>query len=131
MDKWRYDIISIELVDIIRVFITGGLICVAGQLLLDITQLTAPRILVLFTVAGGILAAFGIYEPFAEFAKSGATVPITGFGYNLVKGAVTEVEKNGLIGAFTGGLKRTSAGITAALTVGYFIALCSKPRPKQ
>ena len=121
----------IEFMDIIRVFIIGGLICVAGQILLDTTQLTAPRILVLFAVAGGILAAFGIYEPFAEFAKSGATVPITGFGYNLIKGAILEVQKNGLIGAFTGGLKQTAAGITAALTVGYFIALLAKPRSKQ
>ena len=121
----------IELMDIIRVFVIGGLICVAGQILLDTTQLTAPRILVLFVTTGGLLAAFGIYEPFAEYAKSGATVPITGFGYNLVKGAILEVQKNGLIGAFTGGLKQTAAGITAALTVGYFIALCSKPRPKQ
>ena len=121
----------IELMDIIRVFVIGGLICVAGQILLDTTQLTAPRILVLFVAAGGLLAAFGIYEPFAEYARSGATVPITGFGYNLVKGAILEVQKNGLIGAFTGGLKQTAAGITAALTVGYFIALCSNPRSKQ
>ncbi len=121
----------IEFMDIIRVFVIGGLICVAGQILLDTTQLTAPRILVLFAVTGGVLAALGIYEPFAEFAKSGATVPITGFGYNLVKGAILEVQKNGLIGAFTGGLKQTAAGITAALTVGYFIALLAKPRSKQ
>ena len=121
----------IELMDIIRVFVIGGLICVAGQILLDTTQLTAPRILVLFVTTGGLLAAFGIYEPFAEYAKSGATVPITGFGYNLVKGTILEVQKNGLIGAFTGGLKQTAAGITAALTVGYFIALCSKPRSKH
>ena len=84
----------IELMDIIRVFVIGGLICVAGQILLDTTQLTAPRILVLFVTTGGLLAAFGIYEPFAEYAKSGATVPITGFGYNLVKGAILEVQKN-------------------------------------
>lgn len=121
----------IEIIDVIRVFVIGGLICVAGQLLLDTTQLTAPRILVLFVVAGGALAALGIYEPFAEYAKSGATVPITGFGYNLVKGAILEVEKNGIIGAFTGGLKQTAAGITAALTVGYIIALVAKPRSKR
>ena len=121
----------IELIDIIRVFIIGGLICTAGQVLLDTTQLTAPRILVLFVVAGGVLAALGIYEPFAEYAKSGATVPITGFGYNLVKGAILEVHKSGIIGAFTGGLKQTAAGITAALTVGYLIALVAKPRSKR
>lgn len=120
-----------DFMDIIRVFITGGLICVAGQLLLDMTDLTAPRILVLFVVTGGILTAVGIYAPFAEFAKSGATVPITGFGYDLIKGAILEVQKEGLIGAFTGGLKHTAAGITAALTVGYVIALCCKPKSKS
>ena len=82
----------VELMDIIRVFVIGGLICVAGQILLDTTQLTAPRILVLFVTAGGILAAFGIYEPFAEFAKSGATVPITGFGYNEADAARLRAE---------------------------------------
>lgn len=122
---------TFEWMDIVRVFVTGGLICVGGQLLLDMTNLTAPRILVLFVVIGGLLTAVGIYEPFAQFAKSGATVPITGFGYNLIKGAILGVQKDGLLGAFTGGLKNTAAGITAALTVGYVIALCFKPKSKS
>lgn len=122
---------TFEWMDIVRVFVTGGLICVGGQLLLDMTNLTAPRILVLFVVIGGLLTAAGIYEPFAQFAKSGATVPITGFGYNLIKGAILGVQKDGLLGAFTGGLKNTAAGITAALTVGYVIALCFKPKSKS
>lgn len=122
---------TFEWMDIVRVFVTGGLICVGGQLLLDMTNLTAPRILVLFVVIGGLLTAVGIYEPFAQFAKSGATVPITGFGYNLIKGAILGVQNDGLLGAFTGGLKNTAAGITAALTVGYVIALCFKPKSKS
>jgi stage V sporulation protein AE len=117
--------------DIIRVFVVGGLICVIGQILLDTTNLTAPRILVLFVVIGGIMGAVGLYEPIAEFAKNGATVPITGFGYSLVKGAILEVQSSGLLGAFTGGLKQSAAGITAALTVGYIIALCCKPHSKK
>ena len=117
--------------DIWPVFLTGGLLCTAGQLLLDCTNLTAPRILVLFVVAGGLLAALGIYEPLVQLTKNGSTVPITGFGYALVRGAILEAQKAGLLGAFTGGLKATAAGITTALTVGYLIALISRPKSKS
>lgn len=121
---------TINWTDLWIVFFTGGLLCMAGQLLLDLTSLTAPRILVLFVAAGGLLTALGIYQPLTALAKNGATVPITGFGYALVQGAISEVKTAGLLGAFTGGLKATAAGITAALTVGYLIALCSRPKSK-
>ena len=121
---------SVEWMDMVRVFVTGGLICTVGQVLLDTTKLTAPRILVLFVIISGVLTALGFYQPFVEYAGCGATVPITGFGYALVKGAITETVQSGLMGAFTGGLKATAAGITAALTVGYLIALCARPKTK-
>ena len=112
------------------VFFMGGLICVIGQILLDTTNLTAPRILVLFVVAGGVLTAVGWYQPLVDLAGSGATVPITGFGYNLVKGAVDALKDDGLLGVITGGIKNSAAGIAAALVFGYVVALIFNPKSK-
>ncbi len=117
--------------EIVKVFVVGGLICVIGQILLDTTNLTAPRILVLFVVAGGLLTALGWYQPLVDFAGSGATVPLTGFGYNLVKGAMDGLKEEGLLGILTGGIKNTAAGISAALVFGYIIALIFNPKTKQ
>ena len=75
--------------DYINAFWTGGLICVIGQILIDKTKLTPARILTGFVVAGVILGAVGLYEPFAEFAGAGAAVPISGFG-NLMSQDVKE-----------------------------------------
>lgn len=118
------------LLEYIRVFIVGGLFCVVGQILMDRTKLMTGRIMVLFLVVGAFLTAIGVYEPFVEFAGAGATVPIIGFGYALAKGAIEEVSREGLIGAMTGGLKATAAGITAAITFGYLAALFSNPKSK-
>ena len=113
-----------------QVFLVGGIICVIGQLLIDFTKLTPARILVLFVVAGAVLTAVGLYEPLVQFGKSGATVPLPGFGYNLAKGAMTAIQTDGLMGAITGGIKESAAGIAAAIFFGYIIALIFSPKPK-
>ena len=111
-------------------FVVGGGICVIGQLLIDLTGLTPARILVGYVVTGVILSAVGIYGPFATFAGAGATVPLTGFGHALYTGVKHAVEEIGIMGAFTGGLTSTSAGIAAAIFFGTLTALVFKPRSK-
>lgn len=106
------------IVEILRAFITGGIICTVGQLLIDYTKLTPARILTGFVVAGVILSAVGIYEPFAEFAGAGATVPLTGFGHTLAEGIRQNIEERGFLGIFTGGLTAAAGGITAAMLFG-------------
>ncbi len=96
-------------------FLTGGALCAVAQVLIDKTKLTPARILVLYVVVGEVLTFAGIYGPVADFAKAGATVPLTGFGYALATGVKKAVEQKGLIGALTGGLSATSAGITVAM----------------
>ena len=90
---------------LLKCFITGGLICIIGQILIDKTKLTSARILVIFVTAGCILGGLGIYQYLVDFAGAGATVPLTGFGYNLAKGAIEAVKEFGLVGAFIGGVK--------------------------
>lgn len=114
----------------LNAFITGGLICVVGQILIDKTTLTPARIVVLFVTAGVVLTALGLYEPLVEFGGAGATVPLTGFGYSLAKGVQESVLQKGLLGAFTGGVKAAAGGITAAVTFGYLFALIFNPRSK-
>lgn len=116
--------------DYLYAFLVGGIICVIGQILLDTTKLTMPRILVVFVTAGAILTGLGLYEPLVQFAKNGATVPLTGFGYSLAKGAM-EGAKEGFMPAIVGGLKNTAAGITAAIVFGYIIALVFSPKSKR
>ncbi|MDD2376062.1 MAG: stage V sporulation protein AE [Clostridia bacterium] len=112
------------------VFITGGVICSIGQVLIDKTKLTPARILVIFVVLGVIFTATGIYKPIVDFGKAGATVPISGFGYSLANGVIEGVKEKGFMGIFTGGVTATSAGITAAIVFGYIGALVSKPKLK-
>lgn len=116
---------------ILKAFITGGIICTIGQILLDKTKLTSARILVLFVTIGCILGGLGIYEPLINFAGCGATVPLTGFGNLLAQGVITEVSKIGFLGIFTGGLKASSGGIAAAIFFGYIASLISKPKIKK
>lgn len=116
--------------DYIRAFIIGGMLCVIGQILIDKTKLTPARILVSYVVIGVVLGAIGIYEPFVEFAGAGATVPLTGFGNNLAKGVRDTITDSGFIGIFTGGLKATAGGITAAITAGLLTSLLFKPKDK-
>ena len=120
-----------SLTDYITVFIFGGLICLIGQLLISLTRLTSSRILVIFVTAGAILTALNIYQPFAEFAGAGATVPLTGFGYSLAKGAIEGAMKDGIIGAFMGGITATAAGIAAAIFFGYICAVIFTPKTKK
>ena len=111
-------------------FSVGGAICLIGQILIDFTKWTPARILVSFVVAGVVLTAIGLYEPLAEFAGAGATVPLTGFGYNLARGVRDAVRENGWIGALSGGLTAASAGIAATVLSGYLMALLFKPGDK-
>ena len=117
--------------DYIKAFIIGGILCVIGQILIDKTKLTPARILVSYVVAGVILGAVGIYEPFAEFAGAGATVPLTGFGYTLSKGVKEAINESGILGAFTGGLKAAAGGITAAVFAGLLASLFFKAKDKS
>lgn len=109
-------------------FVVGGAICMVGQLLIDLTAMTPARILVCYVAAGVVLSALGWYEPLVRFAGAGATVPLLGFGHNLAQGVLDAVEKNGLIGALTGGFSSAAGGITASLTCGFLAAVFSRSR---
>ena len=116
---------------LLRCFVTGGIICIIGQILIDKTKLTPARILVIFVTTGAILGGLGIYQYLIDFAGAGATVPLTGFGANLAKGAIQEVQNSGLLGAFTGGVKASAGGIAAAVFFGYLASLIAKPKIKK
>lgn len=111
-------------------FLTGGIICVIGQILIDKTKITPARILTLFVTLGVVLTFLGIYQPIVDFGKCGATVPISGFGYSLFKGTVTAIEEKGFIGIFTGGVTATAGGIAAAVVFGFLASLFAKPTIK-
>ena len=115
----------------IKVFLVGGAFCAMGQILIDKTKLTPARILTIYVVAGVFLAALGIYQPLAEWAGAGATVPLTGFGNTLAKGVKRAVTEKGLLGAFTGGFTASAAGICAAVFFGIIIALIFRPKEKK
>ena len=117
--------------DYIKAFLVGGFFCLIGQILVDKTKLTPARILVSYVVIGVFLGAIGIYEPLVEFSGAGATVPLTGFGYNLAKGVQEAVQADGFIGILTGGLKACSGGITAAIAAGLLVSLIFRPRDKS
>ena len=117
--------------DYVKAFLIGGLFCLIGQILIDKTKLTPARILVSYVVAGVLLGAVGIYKPIAEFAGAGATVPLTGFGYNLAKGVKEAVQEDGFLGIFTGGLKACAGGIAAAVTAGLLASLIFKAKDKS
>ena len=112
-------------------FAVGGLICVVGQILIDKTKLTPARILVGYVVIGVLLGGLGIYQPFLEFAGAGASVPLSGFGSLLAKGVREAVDENGFLGIFTGGLKSSAGGITAAMIAGLLAALIFKAKDKS
>ena len=117
--------------DYLKAFLVGGVLCLVGQILIDKTKLSPARILVGYVVCGVLLGAVGVYEPLAEFAGAGATVPLTGFGYTLAKGVKKAVTEDGLLGIFGGGLKATACGITAAIIAGLLVSLIFKPRDKS
>ena len=117
--------------DCLTAFFIGGAICLIGQVLIDYTKLTPARILVGYVVTGVILTALGLYGPLVDFAGAGATVPLSGFGYSLAMGVRQAVSEYGLIGALSGGLTGTAAGIAAAMVFGYLAALISRPGVKS
>ena len=110
-------------------FVCGGILCAIGQILIDKTKLT--RILVSYVVAGVILGGLGLYGPIKEWGGAGATIPLTGFGYNLAKGVKEAVDQYGWIGIFTGGFTAAAGGIAAAMVFGYLCAVIFKPRDKS
>jgi len=115
----------------VNAFLEGGFICAIGQVLIDKTKMSSARILVLFVTSGVVLTSLGLYQKLVEFGGAGAAVPLTGFGYSLAKGAFNEVEKVGLLGAFTGGIRATAAGVSAAIFFGYITSIVFKPKPKR
>lgn len=119
------------ILNFIKAFAVGGAICTVGEFLVLKTKLTPARILVGYIVAGVILSALGLYGPVADFAGAGASIPLTGFGHALTNGVKRAVQEIGFMGAFTGGLTNTAAGIAAAVFFGTMVALLFKPRPKQ
>ena len=117
--------------DYIKAFLVGGVFCLIGQILIDKTKLTPARILVSYVVIGVFLGAIGIYKPLVEFAGAGATVPLTGFGYNLANGVREAIQEDGFLGIFTGGLKACAGGITAAVVAGLLASLLFKAKDKS
>lgn len=117
--------------DYIKAFITGGIFCLIGQILIDKTKLTPARILVSYVVCGVLLTALEIYPVLVNFAGAGATVPLTGFGYCLANGVKEAVDADGFLGVLTGGLKATAGGITAAVTSGLIVSLIFRAKDKS
>ena len=115
----------------LRAFLVGGGLCLLGQVLIDRTSLTPARILVAYVVGGLLLSAVGLYGPLADWAGAGATVPLTGFGWNLARGVKEAVEEQGLLGVFTGGFTAAAGGLCAALLFGFLVALVAKPKDKN
>ena len=118
-------------VEYLKVFAVGGILCAIGQLLIDKTKLTPATLLTAYVVAGVILGAVGLYQPLADWAGAGASVPLTGFGNALAKGVKQAVERDGLLGVFTGGFTASAAGICAAVFFGIIVALLFKPKEKK
>ena len=112
-------------------FWVGGILCAIAQLIIDRTKLTPARIMVSYVVAGVILTAFKIYEPILNFAGTGASVPIIGFGYVLAKGVEKAVKAKGLFGALTGGITAAASGITAAIFFALLASFIFKPKGKR
>ena len=115
----------------LKAFLCGGVLCAVGQILIDKTKLTPARILTGYVVTGVLLGALGIYQPIADWGGAGATVPLTGFGFNLVKGVEKAVSESGWLGIFTGGLTAAAGGITAAVVFAVLMALLFRPGDKR
>ena len=117
--------------DYLKAFFVGGLLCLIGQILIDQTKLTPARILVSYVVIGVFLGAIGVYQALADFADAGATVPLTGFGNTLAKGVKKAVDEDGFLGIFTGGLKASAGGITAAIFSGLLASILFRAKDKS
>lgn len=121
---------QLDFMNYLSAFVCGGILCLIGQILIDKTKLTPARILVIYVVSGVILGGLGIYKHIVAWGGTGATVPLTGFGYAISKGTVAAIHKYGFIGVFSGGITATAAGIAAAIFFGFLVALLFKPKPK-
>lgn len=117
--------------DYLIAFLTGGIICALVQILMEKTKMLPGRIMVLLVCTGAVLGFLGVYEPFAEFGKAGATVPLLGFGNTLWKGVREAIDKDGFLGIFRGGFTASAAGVCAALVFGYLASLIFKPKMKH
>lgn len=115
----------------VKAFLVGGGICLVGQVIINFTHLTNGKILVLFLVCGAVLEAFGLYSPLVEFAGAGASVPISGFGCALVKGAVKSAQEEGVYGALKGGLSACATGVSVAIVSGYVVSVLFRPKSKK
>ena len=114
----------------LKVFAVGGAVCLIGQLLINLTKMTSAKILVTYLLLGVFLEAIGIFDPIKEFGNAGITIPITGFGSTLAKGAIEGVKNEGLLGALTGGMKAAAAGLSSAIFFGFCISLIFKAKTK-
>lgn len=121
MNIWEY----------VKAFIVGGLLCIIAQILIDKTKITPARVMVVFVVSGAVLSAIGWYQPFADWAGSGATVPIIGFGHTLAKGVREAIDEKGVLGIFTGALTAGAGGVASAIVFGYLAAIFFKPGDKS
>ena len=119
------------MLEYIKAFAVGGMLCLIGQFLIDYTKLTPARILTSFVVAGVVLSALGVYQPLVDFAGEGASVPLTGFGHVMAQGIREAVKEKGLLGIFTGGFTAAAAGLSAALFFALLGALLFKSRDKN
>jgi stage V sporulation protein AE len=117
--------------EFLKAFLVGGGLCAVGQILIDKTKMTPARILVCYVVLGVVLGGAGVYQGLVDWAGAGATVPLTGFGFNLAKGVREAVDEKGLLGVITGGLRASSGGISAAVVFGSLAALIFNPRDKS
>ncbi len=115
----------------LKAFVIGGALCLVAQILIDKTKMTPARILTSYVVLGVILGAVGIYQPFADWAGAGASVPLLGFGNLLAKGVREAVDQQGFLGIFLGGLKATAGGITTAIFMGLLVSLIFKDKDKS
>lgn len=126
-----YEIWKGERMVYLKAFVVGGIICTLVQIFLDNTKLMPGRVMVLLVIAGVILGAVGLYEPLIQWAGCGASVPLSGFGYNLSKGVIDAVKEEGTIGLFKGGLKAAAAGTSSALVFSYLASIVFKPKMKR
>ena len=115
----------------LKVFFIGGLVCMIGQILINKTKMSSARILVLYMLVGVVLEVTGAFEYMKEFAGSGVTIPIMGFGSNLAKGALEGVKEQGFLGAISGGMSAVAAGLTTAIVCRFVFGLISKSRSKK
>ena len=118
------------LVPILKAFFVGGLLCLIGQVLIDVTALTPARILTSYVVAGVVLGALGLYQPLADWAGAGAAVPLTGFGNAIARGVRQAVVEKGLLGIFSGPFTAAAAGLGAAVLFALLVSLIAKPKEK-